>query len=87
MQLNVSSWGNSLGLRIPKSIAELMGIANGSQLRGELKGGKLILSPLGPMDPFQQMAKGVDLQKLTAKITAKNQHRAEEDEAAGREVW
>ncbi len=87
MQLTISAWGNSLGLRIPKGIAELLGIRSGSRMRAKLKAGQLILTPLAEGDSLEKLAQGIDLLKMVSKVTSKNRHLVEEDTPEGSEVW
>lgn len=87
MYLTVSAWGNSLGLRIPKSIVELLGIKGGSQLKAKLEAGRLILSPIQDKVSLVSMAQGIDLKKMVSRVTAQNKPVAEEEHPAGNEVW
>jgi antitoxin MazE len=48
MQVNVARWGNSLGLRIPKDIAEQAGLHAGSRVEIETADGRVIISPAKP---------------------------------------
>jgi antitoxin MazE len=87
MELNVSSWGNSLGLRIPKSIAEIMGLGNGSKVTAKLKGRSLILSPRSLTATFTALAKTVDLEAMVSKVTVQNRPSKDLDSPVGNEVW
>ena len=88
MQINVSEWGNSLGLRIPQSVAHLMKIHRGSRLSAELKDGTLILSPVTDMSTLKTIAKGINLKSMVSKITKKNRPLSDENDApVGSEVW
>lgn len=87
MELNVSSWGNSLGLRIPKSIAEIMGLGRGSKVIAKLKGRSLILSPQGRAAAFTALAKNVDLESMVSKVTAQNRHSEDWEYPVGNEIW
>lgn len=46
MELHVNSWGNSLGVRLPKMLAEMLGVTKGSSVEATMQGNKLILSPI-----------------------------------------
>jgi len=46
MTIKIQKWGNSLGLRIPKSVADSTGLSEGSQLTLRVKEGELVLSPV-----------------------------------------
>ena len=65
MRATVSKWGNSLGLRIPRGIAEDAGLAEGSLLDLRVENGRLIGEPVVVED----------LESLLAKVTPKNVHR------------
>ena len=89
MQLALSGWGNSLGLRIPKSIARILGIGKGSKLALELEDGKLVLSPLGRSASLKKLAKGIDLKALVSRVTSDNMPDEAEfkDSPVGQEIW
>ena len=65
MRATVSKWGNSLGLRIPRGIAEDAGLAEGSLLDLRVENGRLIAEPVVVEN----------LESLLAKVTPKNVHR------------
>ncbi len=79
MRTQVSKWGNSLGIRIPKAYAEEMGLSEGATVDVKLSGRKLVLTPAQPE---------YELEKLVAGITPKNRH-GETDlgEPVGKETW
>ena len=45
MQVQVSRWGNSLGLRIPKDIAARAGLREGARVEIETEGDRIIIAP------------------------------------------
>ena len=45
MQVQVSRWGNSLGLRIPKDIASRIGLREGARVEVEAEGDRIVISP------------------------------------------
>jgi antitoxin MazE len=79
MRTQVSKWGNSLGVRIPKAYAEEMGLSEGATVEVKLSGRKLVLTPSRPE---------YVLEDLVAGITPKNRH-GETDwgAAVGKEIW
>ena len=89
MQLILSGWGNSLGLRIPKSIARILGVGKGSKMDMELKDGKLTLSPRVKPATLRKLAKGLNLKSLVAKVSPDNRPAASdfEDSPLGQEIW
>lgn len=80
MHTKIQKWGNSLGLRIPKSFAEQAGVAAGSDVDLSVEDGELVVRPRRPPR--------YELKDLLRAVTAKNVHReVETGEPAGREVW
>ena len=79
MRTQVSRWGNSLGVRIPKACAEELGLAEGATVDVKVSGRNLV------MEPAQRE---YALEELVSGITPKNRH-AETDWSAprGKEVW
>ena len=78
MRATISKWGNSLGLRIPRVLAEDAGLAEGSVVELRLEDGRLVAEPV--------IAER--LESLLAKVTPKNLHRElRADSPRGREIW
>jgi len=48
MQTKVQKWGNSLGVRIPRGLAEEVGLVAGTEVSLTAKDGELVLSPTVP---------------------------------------
>ena len=44
MQISVSKWGNSLGIRVPINVVNTLSIKSGDMLNYEIKDNQLILS-------------------------------------------
>ena len=44
MQVQISRWGNSLGLRIPRDIARRLGLAEGARVEIETEGDRIVIS-------------------------------------------
>lgn len=80
MQTKIQKWGNSLGLRIPRSFAEEAGVEAGSEVDLSIEDGDLVVKPA--------RRRKYRLRELLRRVTAKNLH-AEVDSGAlvGREVW
>ena len=80
MQTRLQKWGNSLGLRIPKSFAAEVGVEAGSEVELTLRDGELRVRPT--------QARRLSLTALLRKVTAANRHdEIETGEAVGREAW
>ncbi len=80
MKTKIVKWGNSLGLRIPKSFAEEVHMSEGSTVDLVLRKGQLIIRVVEES--------GYHLNDLLDQVTPENVH-AEIDsgDAAGRENW
>ncbi|MFF2885540.1 AbrB/MazE/SpoVT family DNA-binding domain-containing protein [Paenibacillus sp. NPDC057967] len=73
----VKKWGNSLGIRIPKSLALKVGIEEGSEVDLDVEDGHLVIKP-----------KSVTLDELLAQVTPDNLHiEVFTGEPQGRESW
>ena len=79
MKSKVQKWGNSLGLRIPKVLAEETNLGEGSSVDIRVDGSVLII---------KSSKKYYSLSKLLSQITSKNLH-SEIDfgQPKGKEVW
>ncbi len=79
MTTRLAKWGNSLAVRIPRVLAEQVGLEEGSELGISVSRGKLILSPAPGAYGLDQLVDG---------ITPENRHDAIDWGApVGREVW
>jgi antitoxin MazE len=45
MPTTVQKWGNSLGIRVPKAVAEQVDLANGTEVEFDTTGGVLTIRP------------------------------------------
>ncbi len=80
MITTIRKWGNSLGLRIPKNLAEDVQIKEGSSVQLSVRKGRLVVTPLN--------GKEYSLEELVADIKPSNLHEEQEFGAhTGREVW
>ena len=80
MRTKIQKWGNSLGLRIPRSFAEEVGVEAGSEVDLSIRRGDLLVKTV--------RRRKYRLKELLRKITPTNVH-AEVDAGApvGKEVW
>ena len=46
MNVQISKWGNSLGVRLPRALAEEVGMAEGQKVSVTADGGKLVIAPV-----------------------------------------
>lgn len=78
MSAKIQKWGNSLGVRIPKSVIEKTDLHENSDVEIEHKNGAIIIFPT---------KKQISLDSLLAQITKENLHKEEAFAAEGNEVW
>lgn len=80
MQTKIQRWGNSLGLRIPRSLAEEANVGPGSEVELSIQNGNLIVKPA--------RRRTYDLKDLVRKITPRNLHdEVDTGGPVGRETW
>ncbi|MBI4729737.1 MAG: AbrB/MazE/SpoVT family DNA-binding domain-containing protein [Acidobacteria bacterium] len=80
METKIQRWGNSLGLRIPKSFAAEAHVEAGSTVDIAMENGEILVRPL--------RRHKCDLASLVRAISVKNLHDAVETGApVGREAW
>ena len=79
MLTKIRKWGNSLGLRIPKSFAEEAQVEAGSTVDISLDGDRLVV---------RRVRSSYSLEELLSKVTKDNLHdEIETGDAVGREAW
>jgi antitoxin MazE len=59
MHVRVARWGNSLGLRIPKDVANRVGLREGARVDVEVQGDRIIISPARPRYVLAELLKGM----------------------------
>jgi len=80
MQTKLQKWGNSLGLRIPKSFAAEAGVEAGSEVDLSVHSGELRVRALHQ--------RRLSLTALLRKVTRKNLHAGvDTGDPVGREAW
>jgi antitoxin MazE len=80
MQTRVRKWGNSLGLRIPKALAEEAGVGEGSAVFVSVARGNLVVKP--------DRSRKVALRDLLRRVTPRNRHdEIDSGGPAGLEAW
>jgi antitoxin MazE len=76
----IKKWGNSLALRIPKPLADEIGLVEDSAVDLFLEEGKLVIAPV--------MAPRYALNALLAEVTVENLHdEVDTGVAVGGEAW
>ena len=80
METRVRKWGNSLALRIPKPLANQIGLTHNSPVDLSLRGAKLVIVPVKPP--------GLALDDLLAQVTDHNRHdEVDTGGTVGGEAW
>ena len=80
MNTRIQKWGNSLGLRIPKSFAAEAGVAEGSEVDLTVEEGRLLVTPL--------RQRKYDLSDLLREVKPDNLHKPiDSGGPVGREAW
>jgi len=80
MKTRVQKWGNSLAVRIPKSFAAEVGLAEGSAVDLSARDGRLVIQ-IEAVEPLR-------LEDLLRGITDENLHGEwQTGPAVGKEVW
>jgi antitoxin MazE len=80
MVTKVQKWGNSLGIRIPKSLAEDARVEAGSSVDISLADGQLVIKPV--------RSRKYELKRLLSKVTKDNVHREiSSGDPQGKEAW
>ena len=78
VQLKVSKWGNSLGLRVPRDIAARAGITEGARVEMEgFADGRIVITP---------SRRRFTIEELVASMTPENEHPLEDDWPVGDEL-
>jgi antitoxin MazE len=78
MEARVSKWGNSLGLRIPLSVAKATGLIENTSVELTVKNNEIVIAK----------SKTYKLNELLAKVTDKNKHcETDTGSIVGNEAW
>lgn len=79
MTITVRKWGNSLGVRIPKSVAQNAKVESGTEMHVSVEGGRIVLRPAAHVPTLRQ---------LLARIKPGSQPRLVDwGKPVGNEVW
>lgn len=80
MKTRVQKWGNSLALRLPKRLAEEIGITRESDVELTVRDGTIVIAP--------ERTPRYELDQLLAEVTPDNLHReTDTGRAVGGEEW
>jgi antitoxin MazE len=78
-ELQIGKWGNSLGIRLPKHISEILHLKPKDKVSCAIENGKLVLKPVRPTRKYT-------LKKLLAKVEGPGEE-ISWGKAEGEEVW
>jgi len=80
MKTTAQKWGNSLAIRVPKSVALQVGLKEQDDLEIEVQDGNIVLKP--------HVRRVYRLEDLVKQITPKNVHgEIDTGTSVGREIW
>ena len=76
----IAKWGNSLGLRLPKSVAREAKLDEGDTVDVSVKDGAIVVRPARPT---------YSIEILVSKMTPRNRHKESDwgTTSVGRELW
>jgi len=66
MRVQVTRWGNSLGIRIPKDIAAEVGLTEGSRVDIETDRDQIVITPARPRYKLEELLGGVTPEAMRA---------------------
>lgn len=82
MKTKAQKWGNSLAVRVPKHIAQAVGIGPDDEIDAEVVSGKIVLTPARETVPVYPLS------DLLKKVTKKNvHHETDWGKRRGKEAW
>jgi len=64
MHVQISKWGNSLGLRLPRSLAHQLGISEGQKVNVIAEGARLIVEPVAPIYRLKDLPANVSPESM-----------------------
>lgn len=66
MQVQLARWGNSLGVRIPKDIANRVGLAEGARVDIEAEGDRIVISVSRPRYTLEELLHDITPEEMRA---------------------
>ncbi len=80
MKARVQKWGNSLGIRIPRAVAEEVAVRSDSVVELSTEDGRIIITPT--------RRRAYSLRQLLSKVTRENLHgEVDTGGPVGKEAW
>jgi antitoxin MazE len=59
VQVQISKWGNSLGVRVPKNVAARLGLTEGSRVEVSIEGDRIVISANRPVYTLDELLVGM----------------------------
>ena len=59
MQVQITKWGNSLGIRVPKVVATRMGLTEGSRVDVTTEGERIVITARQPVYRLDELLTGM----------------------------
>jgi len=79
MKATIQKWGNSLAVRIPKSITKDLMVSEGSNIDIMIEDGNIILSPRGKEYSLKVLLNNITIENIHSEISTGDQ--------TGGEIW
>ena len=80
MKAKIQKWGNSLGIRIPRTVAQETSVESDSVVDITVEDGKILISP--------EKQKSLSLRQLLSRVTEANLHvEIVTSDPVGKEIW
>ncbi|RPI70955.1 MAG: AbrB/MazE/SpoVT family DNA-binding domain-containing protein [Ignavibacteriales bacterium] len=79
MKATIQKWGNSLAIRIPKSITKDTRVSEGSNIDIMIENGKIVLSPIKKEYSLKELLKNITIENIHSEISTGDQ--------TGGEIW
>jgi len=85
MILQLSNWGNSLAMRIPREYRDALDLKVGSKVDVTVKDNSLVIK----LADMKSLSNKIDLKKLMNGVTIENSPDSDqfEDDTSGEEIW
>lgn len=64
MQVQITKWGNSLGIRVPKEVARRMGLTEGSRVDVTTEGNRIVVTANQPIYTLDELLVGMTPQAM-----------------------
>jgi antitoxin MazE len=87
MQQTLSSWGNSVGIRIPQHIRKTLHLEEGAKVTLEIINNSIVIKPQKVASNIVSEAQKININALCKKVNNNNKPQLEDDSPVGKELW